>query len=70
MGSAVLLTVTRAEDPSRVIEALDEREIVYFPRISQDSPETTLEVGGQRYYGEDEIIGNLGSIAAEAKTSQ
>lgn len=63
MGSAVLLTVSRAEDPSRVIGALDEREIVYFPRTSDDSPETTLEVDGQRYYGEADIIDHLGDIA-------
>lgn len=69
MGSAALLTVSRVEDPTRVIDALDHEEILFFPRTSEDSPETTLEVEGRRYYGEADILQNIESIAASVHTT-
>lgn len=70
MGSAVLLTVSRAEDPARIMDALNEQDIVYFPRKSDDAPETTLEVSGQRYYGEHDIIENMTDIVAATRSTR
>ncbi|MBT2532792.1 hypothetical protein J7E83_11790 [Arthrobacter sp. ISL-48] len=70
MGSAALLTVSRVEDPTKVIEALDHGDISFFPRSSDDSPETTLEFKGRRFYGEADILENIDSIAASIHSAR
>ncbi len=62
LGSTVQLTVTRAEDPSRIIAALEREDVSFFPRISQNEPETLLEIEGCLYIGEEEILAAIESL--------
>lgn len=55
-NTTALLTVSRAEDASRVIERLDEAEVAYFPRTSDCEPETQLRIDGQVFSGEADIL--------------
>lgn len=54
--SHVRLTVTRAEDETSVINALQRSGIVYFPRTSDSNPETVMEVEGRQYIGNRQIL--------------
>ncbi|MDB5162996.1 MAG: hypothetical protein JWN28_603 [Candidatus Saccharibacteria bacterium] len=38
MRVPVVVTVTRAEDSTQVIDSLHQNDVVYFPRMSEDSP--------------------------------
>jgi hypothetical protein len=62
LGSTVQLTVTRAEDPSRILAALEQKNITFFPRTSEDEPETLLSLEGRLYIGEAEILTAIKSL--------
>lgn len=56
VGSAVRLTVPRGYDSLVLVEALENRYIGFFPQVSDEEPEPILQIDGQRYIGEKDIL--------------
>ncbi len=52
----VRLIVSRVEDVSDVLKALQKAGVRYFPITSESEPETILEVEGRRYEGKHKIL--------------